>query len=407
MQMIVERKEIMNIMNDTGKGATALRASLGFPLYVKPRSLRGPSQSLVRNSRGNSKNNCAKPGGLGRPNRPSSGTATRRGRTTAMKVVKTLTIIIAVIAVLAGAITWFFGPSLGVVLLGRPILMVSTPHRYGQAAIDIGRSFAIYADTPQATAAYEEAKTEIANVHSVEETYPIIKKYLKVAGGKHSNFLSPEDNATSDDLGNDSPTITKNDNIVTAMLPSLNLGPVGQKYADILANGLAENVPNSCGVILDLRKNDGGDMGPMLAGVSGLLPDGTLLSFKSKNSTSPVTLNNGSISGGGTPTTVGPKDKFRVPVAILTSNVTASSGEATLLSFRGLENTRTFGQPSAGYASGNLIIDMPDGAGLMVTTANDVARTGEEFSEDPIAPDVSTDRPEQAATEWLHSQCGQ
>jgi peptidase, S41 family len=104
---------------------------------------------------------------------------------------------------------------------------------------------------------------------------------------------------------------------------------------------------------------------------------------------------------------VGPKDKFRAPVAILTSNVTASSGEATLLSFRGLENTRTFGQPSAGYASGNLIIDMPDGAGLMVTTANDVARTGEEFSEDPIAPDVSTDRPEQAATEWLHSQCGQ
>ena len=137
-----------------------------------------------------------------------------------MKVVKTLTIIIAVIAVLAGAITWFFGPSLGVALLGRPILMVSTPHRYGQAAIDIGRSLAIYADTPQATAAYEEAKAEITNVHSVEETYPIIKKYLKVAGGKHSNFLSPEDNATSDDLGNDPPTVTKNDNIVTAMLIS-------------------------------------------------------------------------------------------------------------------------------------------------------------------------------------------
>ena len=56
MRMIVERKEIMNIMNDTGKGATALRASLGFPLYVKPRSLRGPSQSLVRNSRGNAQN---------------------------------------------------------------------------------------------------------------------------------------------------------------------------------------------------------------------------------------------------------------------------------------------------------------------------------------------------------------
>lgn len=80
---------------------------------------------------------------------------------------------------------------------------------------------------------------------------------------------------------------------------------------------------------------------------------------------------------------------------------TASSGEATLLSFRGLENSRSFGQPSAGYASANIVIDLSDGAGLMLTTAKDRDRTGTEYMDDPIAPDVTTDDALGAALSWL------
>ena len=76
-------------------------------------------------------------------------------------------------------------------------------------------------------------------------------------------------------------------------------------------------------------------------------------SFVSQGSTSDVTLKDGAIKGGGTPTSVGQRDKLDAPVAVLTSQTTASSGEQALLAFRGLDRTRVFGQATAGYASIN------------------------------------------------------
>lgn len=68
--------------------------------------------------------------------------------------------------------------------------------------------------------------------------------------------------------------------------------------------------------------------------------------------------------------------------------------------------SRSFGVPTAGYASANIVVDMPDGAGIMLTVAKDVARTGEEFAEEPVKPDVVTDNPEAEATRWLSEECG-
>lgn len=59
--------------------------------------------------------------------------------------------------------------------------------------------------------------------------------------------------------------------------------------------------------------------------------------------------------------------------------MTASSGEALTLCFRGLENTRTFGAPTAGYTSVNMLYNMYDGAQMYLTVAFDKARTGEIF----------------------------
>jgi hypothetical protein len=46
---------------------------------------------------------------------------------------------------------------------------------------------------------------------------------------------------------------------------------------------------------------------------------------------------------------------------------------------------------------------MPDGSSLVLTTGCDVARTGEAFCDDPIAPDVSTETPLEDALAWLRS----
>ena len=50
---------------------------------------------------------------------------------------------------------------------------------------------------------------------------------------------------------------------------------------------------------------------------------------------------------------------------------------------------------------GNIPYTMPDGSILILTTSKDVARTGEEFCDDPIAPDSLTETPLADALQWL------
>ena len=139
-------------------------------------------------------------------------------------------------------------------------------------------------------------------------------------------------------------------------------------------------------------------MYPMIAAIHRFLPDDNILRFKTRKFTMHVTkemvLRNVGLAT---------RPDLDCPVALLTDDKTASSGEATLLCFRGLEKARTFGAPTAGYASANAPYPMPDGSQLILTTGCDMARTGEIFCDDPIAPDVTTDQPLEEATKWIKS----
>lgn len=171
-------------------------------------------------------------------------------------------------------------------------------------------------------------------------------------------------------------------------------------YMHTVLGFLQENF-DAQGVVLDLRDNTGGNMYPMIALVSPLLPNGTVISFKSRKRTSPIPLDYVMRSAG----LQGDVSKFpsTTPIAILTNEWTGSSGEATLLCFRGLDNVRTFGVPTAGYASSNMTHILADGYTLLITMSCDVARTGEVFCEDPILPDVNTETPLEDAVGWIKS----
>ena len=64
----------------------------------------------------------------------------------------------------------------------------------------------------------------------------------------------------------------------------------------------------------------------------------------------------------------------------------------------------SFGIPTAGYASANQSFPMADGYTLLITIGCDVARTGEVFCDDPIAPDVETNTPLEDAVAWIQSR---
>ena len=275
----------------------------------------------------------------------------------------------------------------------------SPEQKYVKKAVKLMDKHGLFAEGPaweQTRAAALEAKPG-----SKEEAYEIARTALKVAGGKHS-FISTverqQESATEDKATEPSVT-TVDDGILLIVLPHFSgqSADENQRYAKAVLDALPEaDAPK--GVVIDLRGNTGGNMYPMIAAIHRFLPDDNILRFKTRKFTMPVTkesvLRNVGLSA---------RPALDCPVALLTDEWTASSGEAVLLCFRGLEKARTFGAPTAGYASANAPYPMPDGSQLVLTTGCDMARTGEIFCDDPIAPDVATDQPLEEATKWIKS----
>ena len=293
-----------------------------------------------------------------------------------------------------------YGPDFGL------YLVPPSAERYGKDALaTIGKN-GIYSGSDEWKSTYEECLKMIENAESYEDTYPAIKKALSVCGGKHSILMTKsESQSTSDSYDEVLPTVSLNGDIAVIKLPDfLGTAEAGRKYAKVAEDFIHENRDKINGVVLDLRGNTGGDMGSMATAVSSLLPDGELMYYHYRSYDVPVTLKDGVISNAGTGgKSLYPDEKLKVPVAILTDGMTASSGETLTLCFRGLENVKTFGAPTAGYTSVNMLYSLYDGAQMYLTVAFDKARTGEIFKETSIEPDVATDSPLEAALEWLRS----
>ena len=105
-----------------------------------------------------------------------------------------------------------------------------------------------------------------------------------------------------------------------------------------------------------------------------------------------------------------------LPVAVLTSPFTGSSGEVTTLAFVGRPETRLFGEPTGGYTTANVGYNLFDGSFLALAVAAMTDRTGTTYPSG-IDPDelVSIDWTQfategdpvlAAATNWLTQQSG-
>jgi carboxyl-terminal processing protease len=112
------------------------------------------------------------------------------------------------------------------------------------------------------------------------------------------------------------------------------------------------------GVVIDLRLNLGGNMWPMIIGVGNLVSKGKLGYFiypdASKNESWMVRGN--SIYSDTTQAcsvkALG-KANPKIKIAVLTSPYTASSGEATAITFKGQKNACIIGDATAGYTTAN------------------------------------------------------
>ncbi len=175
---------------------------------------------------------------------------------------------------------------------------------------------------------------------------------------------------------------------------------------------------DTCGWIVGLRGNGGGNMWPMLAGLGPLLGEGRVGAFVEPDSAAIYwRYRDGQAISDSTVLAEVNGESYEVmnpsnPVAVLTDGRTGSSGEAMLVAFRGQPHVKTFGQSTGGATTAPGYFQLRDGAWLVFSEKCFADRTGAAYCRS-IAPDrkvpQSSSKTEggavrQAATEWLNSQ---
>jgi len=264
------------------------------------------------------------------------------------------------------------------------------------------------------------AFNDASRAQSAAETYDAIRAALSALGDRHSSFMTPEFLATIDQraAAESSPPSGSvvDGRLAHVVVPKfLNSDrAVIAAYASRLQDIVRTlDSPTTCGWIVDLRQNGGGNMWPMLAGLGPLFSGGSLGSFIAKGGESASwSYENGGARLGRTEVTRVSDVPYQLrkatpPIAVLISVATSSSGEAIAIAFRGNPNTRSFGQRTRGLATGNSSFALSDGATIVLTMVIDADRNGQVY-EEGVPPDVVTDAaedgPPMAARRWLLDQ---
>lgn len=187
------------------------------------------------------------------------------------------------------------------------------------------------------------------------------------------------------------------------LMPKINLSDnrpealhqAAQPMYDQIADLQKENNPQ--GWIIDLRLNTGGNSGPMLLSLYDFLGDHIVWSSLDLNK---VPITKYSLSGGiykmdsKTLGFINPTGKTieNIKVAVITGVLTASSGEITALAFKGRPATIFIGEPTLGYTTGNMLVKLPFGFEMALTTSYDGDRHGTYY--ESIIPDIPVRAPD-------------
>ena len=256
------------------------------------------------------------------------------------------------------------------------------------------------------------------------DTYDAIRYALRELGDGHSHFREPEDFNQQQQL-----TIGEipqpRAKLLLGKLGFVAIGGFagsdGDEYATAVQKLIREiDAQQPCGWIVDLRENDGGGMGPMLAGLGPILGEGDLGASIDVDGEKEIwSYQDGKALAAGEVFTQVQEPAYKLkasspPVAVLTGMRTASAGEAVVISFRGRPNTRSFGLYTAGVPTGNAGYVLSDGALMALTVSVFADRTGQTY-DDRIYPDEWVDEVQkltiimdeiipQPAIDWLLSQ---
>jgi carboxyl-terminal processing protease len=286
---------------------------------------------------------------------------------------------------------------------------VAAARVYLDTALDLIQHQAYYADRLDWPKLREASHALARDARRPSDTYPAIRKVLAALADRHSHLVPPEEVANQQseqvrgDYGVESSTLGTIGYVRVPGFAGAGRAP-GAAFASQIRSAIrAQAAAGTCGWIVDLRGNMGGNMHPMLAGLRDLLGDGELGYFVNRAGRQPWRA-----MGNGKPALPD------MPVAVLINGRTASSGEAVLLSFVGRPEARSFGSDTFGVSTVNTLLPLADGALMALTVGVQADRTGRTHG-GVVAPDqvvqpaegkatLENDPVVMAARSWLHSR---
>ena len=305
-----------------------------------------------------------------------------------------------------------------------------TPELYVSAAIDLLQAHSLVRDEID----WETVRTDAEAAISGDGVLPALDvalEALDAAGDRHSYRWEP--------VQLDSFVGTSAEDIPETKLPSslafsdqisyINLPPIqgDESVFELYATTGSEEIADvdsatTCGWIIDLRTNFGGNSDPMVAAVGEILGDGVFAGFANSDGTVDMqAYEDGSVfdadDSAGDSLIDGPIYTPENPdsaVALLIGPVTGSAGEYTVIGFIGRPETRTFGEPSADLTTGISGFVLMDGGAIGLATSAMIDRSGTAYPsgiepDTVIESDVAgildpADPVAAAATEWLLQQ---
>ena len=249
----------------------------------------------------------------------------------------------------------------------------------------------------------EKFKIEIENSNDVEKRIEIMAKANKLAGGKHSFLIVGKGTKEKSDDYIGYNYEVKNGVLILKInetkfsYDTEDSAKEIKNYIEDIQNIIYDN-QNLSGYIIDLSDNFGGNMYPMLLGLSPLIADGNILEFidKYENSVGIVKLENGKIlnciENGENIVNMSSdlyRGKVNKPVAVLISERTSSSAEMTLLALKTNSRVQVFGKPSAGYNTANYSFNIGKNIGVVLSSGKVKSKDGIVYENEPIKPDIN------------------
>ncbi|MNU88029.1 Peptidase family S41 [compost metagenome] len=281
------------------------------------------------------------------------------------------------------------------------------PKKYLEEAIGIMKQNSVNKGKVDWDKLTKEAMDSLTDKKTNEEVYPIIVNAIEKLGDYHSKFILPEIveayMKSYQEQGFDFPY--PEDSLIDGRLAYITLPAIGNLnkedwklyVGDFYQKIQLLDAKNPKAWLIDLRENDGGMFSPMFQAIQPFLDTKKVIGSKDQNGQiSYFTSRNDAIFFGSqliatiNIPTIKLKNKD-IPVFILVSKKTASSGEFVAASFVGQKNATITGVNTQGLTSDNSDFRLSDGAILILTTGNLVDRKGNEYSEigKGISPEIN------------------